>query len=85
MPVLLHLQELQGKGDGKASFYHFLADQKIVSVKKCFLGILSHEQQVIAARHILTMGLQKCLSSWHFKLHKFTVTAFHCEESMHWK
>ena len=40
---------------------------------------------LLVARHILTMGLQKCLLSLKCKIHKFTVTAFHCEESTHWK
>ena len=40
---------------------------------------------LLVARHILTTGLQKCLYSWQCKIHKFTVTAFHCEESMHQK
>ena len=37
------------------------------------------------ARHILTTGLQKYLESWHCKICKVTVTAFHCEESTHRK
>ena len=40
---------------------------------------------LLVARHILTTGLQKCLQSWQCKIHKFTVTAFHCEESTHRK
>ena len=40
---------------------------------------------LLVARHILTTGLQKCPLSWHHKLCEFTVTAFHCEESMHRK
>ena len=42
MPLLLHLQKLPGKGDGrwkKVSLRCFLADQKIaISWKKCVLG-----------------------------------------------
>ena len=36
---------------------------------------------LLVARHILTAGLQ----SWQCKIHKFTVTTFHCEESTHQK
>ena len=35
--------------------------------------------------HILMTGLKKCLYSWQCKIRKFTVTAFHCEESTHIK
>ena len=59
MPILLQLQKLPWKGDGgwekKVSLRRFLADQKIASPwgkkeekKEAFLGILQHEQQVIA-------------------------------------
>ena len=40
---------------------------------------------LLVARHILTTGLQKYLQSWQCKIRKFTVTAFHCEESTHRK
>ena len=40
---------------------------------------------LLVARHILTTGLQKCLYSWQCKIPRFTVTAFHCEESTHRK
>ena len=38
-------------------------------------------KSLLVDRHILTTGLQKCLYSWKCKIHKFTVTAFHCKES----
>ena len=40
---------------------------------------------LLVARHTLTTGLQKCLYSWHYKLCEITVTALHCDESMHRK
>ena len=39
----------------------------------------------LVPRHILTTDIQKCLSSWQCKIHKFTVTTFHSEQSMHCK
>ena len=54
--------------------------------KKAFWGIYSTSNKLLlVARHILTTGLQKYLKSWQCKIRKFTVTAFHCEESTHRK
>ena len=78
----------QGKGmeGGKKSvFASFLADQKIASSWEFFLFWASYSMSsklLLVVRHILTTGLQKCLSNWQFKICKFTITAFHCEEKL---
>ena len=40
---------------------------------------------LLISRHIMTTGLKKWLQSWQCKIRKFTVNAFHCEESTHGK
>ena len=66
----------------------FLADQKIASSwKKVRFGASyrTSKKLLLVAKHILTTGIQKCLLSWQCKIRKFTVTAFHCEESTYRK
>ena len=58
----------------------FLADQQMKKMRFGASYSMSN-RLLLVARHILTMGLQKWLYSWWCKIHKFTVTAFHCEES----
>ena len=75
MPLLLRLQILQRKGDGGWK-----------SVLELFFGILEHKQQVIVCFQTHSdYGPSKMHISWHCKLCKFTVIAFHCEESTHRK
>ena len=54
MPILLRLQELQGKGDGgwgkKVSLHRFLADQKIANAWRKF-----------AYWHPLALAASSCL------------------------
>ena len=73
------------EGGKKVSLCHFLADQKIASLwkKMQFWGMSN--KLFLVARHILPTDLQKRLSSWQCKNRKFTVTAFHCEESTYQK
>ena len=87
------------EGGNKVSLRHFLADQKIANssffgwpkdcefVEKMRFGASysMSNKLLLIAKHIMTMGLQKCLLSWQCKIRKFTVTAFHCEESTHRK
>ena len=56
-------------------------------VGKMLLGASysTSDKLLLVARHILTMGLQKCLYNWLYKIRKFTVTSFHCEERTHQK
>ena len=72
MPPLLQLQNLPERGDGgwgKSVFescFFFFADQKIASSwrrKKMRFGASysTSDKLLLVARHILTMGLQKCL------------------------
>jgi len=75
-------------GGGKVSLRRFLADQKIASSwKKVRFGASyrTSKKLLLVAKHILTTGIQKCLLSWQCKIRKFTVTAFHCEESTYRK
>ena len=87
MPPLLQLQKLPGKGDGgwkKVSLHRFLADQKIASLwKKCVWG----HPIARATSYCLLPDIWLRASKNAFKVGsvKFTVTALHCEESMHWK
>ena len=51
------------EGGKKVSLRHFLADQKIASSwKKCVFRVSysMSNKLLLVARHILTMGLQKC-------------------------
>ena len=92
MQSLLQLQKLQGKGDGgwkkKSVFASFLGgpeDRDFVG--KMLLGpsYSTGDKLLLVARHTLTTGLQKCLYNWLYKIRKFTVTSFHCEERTHQK
>ena len=70
------------EGGKKVSLCCFLADKKIAS----FGASYSTSNKLLrVARHILITGLKKCLLIWQCKIRKFTVTAFHCEESTHRK
>ena len=77
------------EGGGKiflASFFGWPEDREFEGEKMRFGASYSTSNKLLlVARHIPTTGLQKCLSSWQCKIRKFTVTAFHCEESMHQK
>ena len=65
MPILLQLQKLPWKGDGKkVSLCRFLYDQKIASsVKKMRFGVSysTSNKLLLISRHIMTTGLKKCL------------------------
>ena len=78
------------EGGGKsvfASFWGWREDREFVGEKKKRVGASCSRSNklLLIARHIMTTGLQKCLYSWQCKIRKFTVTAFHCEESTHRK
>ena len=76
------------RGKGKVSLRRFLADKKITSSwgKMRFgASYRTSNKLLLVVKHILTTGLQNCLQISQCKIRKFTVTAFHCEESTHRK
>ena len=88
MPPLLQLQKLQGKGDGGwekcLCVIFWLTRSSRVHGKKCVLG---HPTARAASYCLLPDTFWLWASkmylklSWQGKIHKFTITAFHCEES----
>ena len=77
------------EGGGKKRVVFFLTRLKITSLWKLKMrfgaSYSTSNNLLLVARHNLTMGLPKCLKSWRCKIRKFTVAAFHCEESTHLK
>ena len=67
------------------SFFCWPEDREFVGKKRFGASYSTSNKLLLIAGHIMTTGLQKCLSSWQCKIRKFTVTAFHCEESTHRK
>ena len=63
----------------------WLTRRSRVCGKMCFGASYRTNKLLLVGRHILTIGLQNCLSSWRCKIRKFTVIDFHCEESTHRK
>ena len=51
----------------------------------CGASYTTSDKLLLVDRHTLTTGLQKCLYNWLYKIRKFTVTSFHCEERTHRK
>ena len=66
MPPLLQLQKLLGKGDGGweksvfAPFFGWPEDCKFVDKMRFVASYSTSKKLLLVARHILTMGLQKC-------------------------
>ena len=89
MPPLMQLPKILGKGDvgwEKSVFVLFLSEDREFVEKMRFGAFYStNNKLLLVARHILTTNLQKSFNSWQCKIRKFTVTAFHCEESTHRK
>ena len=74
-----------GKKSVFASFFCWPEDHEFVEKMRFGASYSTSNKLLLVARHITTTGLQKCLWSWQCKIRKFTVTAFHCEESTHQK
>ena len=72
------------EGGNKVSLRRFFGwpkDREFVDKMPSGASYSTNNKLLLIARHIMTTGLQKCLC----KIRKFTVTAFHCEESTHRK
>ena len=74
-----------GKKSVFASFFGCPEDHEFVEKMHFEASYSTSNKLLLISRHIMTMGLKKCLLSWQCKIHKFIATAFHCEESMHQK
>ena len=91
MPPLLQLQKLPGKGDGEWGKKcllrrFFLADP---AEDRSFVEKMRLGASYSTSNKLLLVAMTDTFSLWAsenaFNIHKFTVTAFHCEESTHRK